>query len=68
MPLFPIADLHRQMLDTPSESKYFQFHAVFMEIWQNRMSVSSPPLGEILDQPLIPHFFVCLHLVYVEYF
>ena len=38
----------------PPGSKFFQFHAVFGKIWQNRMSLESwrPLLGEILDPPL----------------
>ena len=36
--------------------KFFQFHAVFGKIWQNRMLVPPrswrPLLGEILDPPL----------------
>ena len=39
--------------------KFFQFHAVFGKIWQNRMLAPPPPpgswrslLGEILDPPL----------------
>ena len=40
----------------PGDSKFFQFHAVFGKIWQNR--ILAPPgswrplLGEILDPPL----------------
>ena len=39
-------------------SKFFQFHAVFGENWQNRMLAPSleswcPHLGEILDPPLL---------------
>ena len=42
---------------TPVGSKFFQFHAVFGKIWQNRMLVPPPQgwcphLGEILDPPL----------------
>ena len=41
----------------PSGSKFFQFHAVFGKIWQNRMLAPPleswrPLLGEILDPPL----------------
>ena len=42
----------------PWGSKFFLFHAVFGEIWQNRM-LAPPPgswhplLGEILDPPLV---------------
>ena len=36
--------------------KYFQFHAIFGKIWQNRMLAPPegwrPHLGEILDPPL----------------
>ena len=56
-----MADLHSKILDTrpppPRGSKFFQFHAVLGEIWQNRML--APPwrvgalLGEILDPPLV---------------
>ena len=42
----------------PWGPKFFQFHAVFGKIWQNRMLVPplgtwQPLLGEILDPPLI---------------
>ena len=42
----------------PGGSKFFQFHAVFGKIWQNRMLAPPlgswrPLLGEILDPPLI---------------
>ena len=57
---FTVADLHSKILDAPlSGSKFFQFHAVFGKIWQNRMlappsrRVAPPHLGEILDMPLI---------------
>ena len=35
----PVADLHSKILDArpPWGSKFFQFHAVFGKIWQNRM-------------------------------
>ena len=37
----------------PPGSKFFQYHEVFGEIWQNRKIVSwRPHLGEILDPPL----------------
>ena len=42
----------------PPGLKFFQFHAVFGKIWQNRMLAPPPPgvgpplLGEILDPPL----------------
>ena len=41
----------------PRGSKFFQFHAVFGKIWQNRMLAPPleswcPHLGEILDPPL----------------
>ena len=35
-----VADLHSKILDARSPlppSKFFQFHAVYGEIWQNRM-------------------------------
>ena len=53
----PVADRHSKILDAPG-SKFFQFHAVFGKIWQNRMLAHLPPegwrlhLGEILDPPL----------------
>ena len=42
----------------PWGSKFFQFHAVFGKIWQNRMLAPPlgswrPLLGEILDPPLV---------------
>ena len=42
----------------PRGSKFFQFHAVFGKIWQNRMLAPPlgswrPLLGEILDPPLL---------------
>ena len=52
----PVADLRvregRPL--SPRGSKFFQFHAVFEKIWQNRMLLGSwrPLLGEILDPPL----------------
>ena len=55
-----MADLHSEILDArpPRGSKFFQFHAVFGKIWQNRL-LAPPPLGswrsllgEILDPPL----------------
>ena len=40
-------------------SKFFQLHAVFKKIWQNRMLAPPgswrPLLGEILDPPLMGH-------------
>ena len=46
--------------DAPSPtrwSKFFQFHAVFGQIWQNHMLAPprelAPLLGEILDPPLV---------------
>ena len=43
-----VADLHSKILDArpppPGGSKFFQFHAVFGKIWQNRML--APP-GEL---------------------
>ena len=41
-----MADLHSKILDVrppPRGSKFFQFHAVLGEIWQNRMLVPPPP-------------------------
>ena len=52
-----VADL-RGVRGTPSpRPKFFQFHAVFGKIWQNRMLAPPlgswrPLLGEILDPPL----------------
>ena len=45
----------------PRGSKFFQFHAVFGKIWQNRMLAPPleswrPLLGEILDPPLLIYF------------
>ena len=39
----PVTDLHSNILEAPrpSGSKFFKFHAVFREIWQNR--VLAPP-------------------------
>ena len=57
-----VADLHSKILDArpPWGSKFFQFHAVFGKIWQNRMLAPPlgswrPLLGEILDPPLHTH-------------
>ena len=41
----------------PPWSKFFQFHAVFVEIWQNCMLATpprglAPPPRQILDPPL----------------
>ena len=58
-----VADLHSKILDArspflPAPSKFFQFHAVYGEIWQNRMLTIPAPegwrphLGEVLDPPL----------------
>ena len=55
-----VVDLHSKILDArpPPGSKFFQFHAVFGKIWQNRMLAPPPPeswhplLREILDPPL----------------
>ena len=48
----PVADLHSKILDArpPRGPKFFQFHAVFGKIWQNRMLASPgklapPPRG-----------------------
>ena len=45
-----VADLHSKILEPrptphphPRGSKFFQFHAVFGKIWQNRMLVPCPP-------------------------
>ena len=48
----------------PSGSKFFQFHAVFWKICQNRMLAPPfgelvPPLGEIPDPPLFMLFVFC---------
>ena len=43
-----VADLHNKILDTPLPPwgpKFFQFHAIFGEIWQNHML--APP-GELV--------------------
>ena len=47
-----VADLHSKILDArpPRGSKFFQFHAVFGKIWQNRMlappwELAPPPRG-----------------------
>ena len=45
-----VADLRSKILDVPSGSKFFQFHAVFGTIWQNRMltlpgGLAAPPWG-----------------------
>ena len=54
-----VADLHSKTLDScpPCQGpKFFQFHAVFGNFWQNRMLATPgswrPHLGEILDPPL----------------
>ena len=40
----PAPDLHSKILDPlPLGSKFFQFHTVFVKIWQNRML--APPAG-----------------------
>ena len=49
--LLSVADLHSKILDTPSGSKFFQFHAIFGKFWQNRMlaprwKVARPHPGE----------------------
>ena len=48
---FTVADLHSKILDArpPRGSKFFQFHAVFGKIWQNRML--APPPGELAPPP-----------------
>ena len=53
----------RDARPSPWGSKFFQFHAVFGEIWQNHMlappsRVGAPDLGEILDPPLV-HDLAC---------
>ena len=45
----------------PPGSKFFQFHAVFGKIWQNRML--APPPGEILDLPLHISYLKEWHIV-----
>ena len=52
-----VADLHSKILDArPPGSKFFQFHTVWGEIWQNPMLTPQedwrPHIGEILDPPL----------------
>ena len=51
-----MADLKGAQRTPPGVPKFFQFHAVFRKIWQNRMLAPpggwSPLLGEILDPPL----------------
>ena len=53
MIIMPVADLRGARGTGP---KFFQFHAVFGKIWQNRMLAPPgswrPLLGEILDLPL----------------
>ena len=45
-PVFTVADLRRGVRDAPPQgSKLFQFHAVFVKIWQNRMLVPSWRVG-----------------------
>ena len=48
----PVADLHSLVKfwtrALPWGSKFFQFHAVFGKIWQNRMLV---PPGELVPPP-----------------
>ena len=56
----------------PWGSKFFQFHAIFEKIWQNRMLVPPrswrPLLGEILDPPLwklsFQDWHILLHVVF----
>ena len=52
-----VADLHSNILDAcrplPSESKFFQFHAVFFGKIVRWQAPSPPSRGEILDQPLL---------------
>ena len=40
--LSSVADLHSKISDVPPRSKFFQFHAVFGKIWQNRMLAPLP--------------------------
>ena len=47
---------------SPPRSKFFQFHAFFGKIWQNRML--APLLGEILDPPLVIAFLSILCAVF----
>ena len=48
--ILPVADLHGKILDAPPPSEFFQFHAVFGKIWQNRM-LALPPPGELAPPP-----------------
>ena len=54
-----VADLRGARGTCAPRSKFFQFHAVFVKIWRNRMLAPPPPgeleplLGEILDPPLV---------------
>ena len=55
---FPVADLKGSRgMHPPRWSKFFQFHAVFGQIWQNHMLAPPgswrPLLGEILDPQLV---------------
>ena len=48
-----VANLHSKILDVPPPppgSKFFQFHAVLGEIWQNRM-LAPPPPRELAPPP-----------------
>ena len=50
--IYTVADLHSKILDArppPPGPKFFQFHAVFGKIWQNRML--APPPGELAPPP-----------------
>ena len=52
----------------PWGSKFFQFHAVFRKIWQNRMLAPppgelAPPPREILDPPLDTSTFLKLPVI-----
>ena len=49
-----MADLRGDLRDAPQWSKFFQFHAVFGKIWQNRMlapprELAPPPRGNPLS-------------------
>ena len=46
MAYIPVADLHSKILDaSPPGPNFFQFHAVFGKMWQNRMLASPRRVG-----------------------
>ena len=60
--MLTLADLHSKILDArhPWGPKFFQFHVVFGNFWQNHMLAPPlppeswrPHLGVILDPPLV---------------